>query len=128
MKLPFDKLATLGSKSKLSLTLKRHDSRRDTPILSLLFQPACITSAKLLSGVTFDVTALKINSRRLSQQLNQCLRSESFSPLLIKSCMFLRALIYASGVVDISILNEISLNFDLCLTNIEAFLLIKSRK
>ena len=38
--------------------------------------------------------------------------------------MFLRELTSASGVVDATILNEISLNFELCLPNVEAFLLI----
>ena len=64
-----DKLATLDSKSKLSVTLKRHDSVKDTLILSLFFQPACITSTELLFGVTFDVKSFKNFSTIMSDKV-----------------------------------------------------------
>lgn len=71
---------------------------------------------------------IKINFRRLSHQLHYFWRTASFSSLLINSSIFLRALVYATGVVDISMPNEISLNFELCSPHVERLLLINSRK
>ena len=98
------------------------------PILFWFFQPAWITSAKLLLGDSFKVNALNINLPRSCHQSSQLDTSTDSASLLRKSLNWCWAAWYSSGVVAVRMGKTSATNFSFNSPNSFAFRLTESLK
>ena len=97
-------------------------------ILFWFFQPAWITSAKLLLGDSFKVNALNINLPRSCHQSSQLDTSTDSTSLLRKSLNWCWAAWYSSGVVAVRMGKTSATNFSFNSPNSFAFRLAESLK
>ena len=98
------------------------------PILFWFFQPAWITSAKLLLGDSFKVNALNIKLPWSCHQSSQLDTSTDSASLLRKSLNWCWAAWYSSGVVSVRMGKTSATNFSFNSPNSFAFRLTESLK